>query len=187
MDRMWSPWRSQYIATFHDAEPRKPGDASIFTEALQAGDDNATLIVWRSRLCFVIMNRYPYNSGHVMIVPNRQTDDILSLTAEEQADIMLTIQMAVRALTTTVHPEGFNIGANLGRVGGAGVDTHVHFHVVPRWNGDTNFMPVIADTKVISEDMTATLAKLRKAFQEQVGGQASSEPNFPEKRGNSDH
>ncbi len=187
MDRMWSPWRSQYIATFHEAEAKKPGDASIFTAALNAGDDTANLIVWRSALCFVIMNRYPYNSGHVMVVPNRQTDNLLSLSTEEQTDIMTTIQMAVRALLTTVHPEGFNIGANLGRVGGAGVDDHVHFHVVPRWNGDTNFMPVIADTKVISEDMKSTLAKLRQAFQDQVNDQASSEPNSSEKRGKSTH
>ncbi len=169
MDRMWSPWRSQYIASFHASEPRNPGGPSIFTTAFNAGDDDANLIVWRSRLCFVIMNRFPYNSGHMMIVPNRQTDDLLSLTAEESADVMKAIQMAVRALTTTVHPEGFNIGANLGRVGGAGVDDHVHFHVVPRWNGDTNFMPVIADTKVISEDMKDTLRRLRKAFQELAG------------------
>ena len=177
MDRMWSPWRSQYIATFHEPKVKKTGDASIFTAALNAGDDDEHLIVWRSKLCFVIMNRYPYNSGHVMIVPNRQTDDFLSLTVEEQADIMRTLQTAVRALTAAVHPEGFNIGANLGKVGGAGVDDHVHFHVVPRWNGDTNFMPVVADTKVISEDMKATLAKLRKAFQELNGEQRRSEPN----------
>jgi len=176
MDRMWSPWRSRYIATFHEPKEKKKGDASIFTAALNAGDDDEHLIVWRSRLCFVIMNRYPYNSGHVMIVPNRQTDDFLSLSVEEQADVMRTLQMAVRALTMAVHPEGFNIGANLGKVGGAGVDDHVHFHVVPRWNGDTNFMPVVADTKVISEDMKATLTKLRKAFQDMDGEEGRSKP-----------
>ena len=182
MDRMWSPWRSQYIATFHEPEERKPGDLSIFTKAMNAGDDDANLIVWRSDFCFVIMNRFPYNSGHVMIVPNRQTEDFLSLDTDERADIMRVIQMAVRALKETVHPEGFNIGANLGRVGGAGVDNHVHFHVVPRWNGDTNFMPVVADTKVISEDMKETLVRLQKAFRDQSVPPTSIEPNSRTKR-----
>ncbi|MGA9119789.1 MAG: HIT domain-containing protein [Bacteroidota bacterium] len=166
MDRMWSPWRSQYIATFHEPKKRGHEENSIFTEALNAGDDDAVLIVWRSTYCFVIMNRYPYNSGHVMVVPNRQTDDFLDLSEKERSDVMQTLQLGVQVLTETVHPEGFNIGANLGKVGGAGVDNHVHFHIVPRWNGDTNFMPVIADTKVISEDMKDTLQKLRNAFRE---------------------
>jgi ATP adenylyltransferase len=168
MDRMWSPWRSQYIASFHEPKKRDAHGDSIFTEALNAGDDDAALIVWRSALCFVIMNRYPYNSGHLMVVPNRQTNDFLELSEAERADIMRTLQLCVQALTKTVHPEGFNIGANLGKVGGAGIDNHVHFHIVPRWNGDTNFMPVIADTKVISEDMKDTLAKLKKAFHDIV-------------------
>jgi ATP adenylyltransferase len=108
------------------------------------------------------MNRFPYNSGHVMIVPNRQTDDMQDLTRAELTEIMQTAQKTMKALDTLMHPQGYNFGANFGRAAGAGIDEHIHFHVVPRWNGDTNFMPVLSDTKVISEDMSVTWDKLRK-------------------------
>lgn len=164
---MWSPWRSQYIETFKGkAGKKKPRKQSLFTDAWKSRSDDRNLIVWRGRHCFVIMNRYPYNNGHVMIVPYRQTGDIQDLTPEELGEMMSTVQRAIQALNITMHPHGFNFGANLGRVSGAGVDNHVHFHLVPRWNGDTNFMPVLADTKVISEEMRKTLKKLQKAFRE---------------------
>jgi ATP adenylyltransferase len=162
MQRMWSPWRSQYIDTFR--KPKKKGKSSLFTAALKGRDDDKYMIVWRSAHCFVIMNRYPYNSGHLMIVPYRQLADFQDFTAEELADVMVTAQRAIRALEKVMGPQGYNFGANLGRASGAGIDEHVHFHVVPRWNGDTNFMPVLAETKVISEDMRRTLKKLQKAF-----------------------
>jgi ATP adenylyltransferase len=163
MKRMWSPWRSQYIASFK--KPRgKKGSDSLFTVARKDKDDRKNLIVWRGKSCFVIMNRYPYNSGHLMVVPNRQTSSIQDLTAEELTEIMQAVQRSIRALDAVMGPEGYNFGANLGRVGGAGVDSHIHFHIVPRWTGDTNFMPILADTKVISEDMKNTLKKLQKAF-----------------------
>jgi len=162
MQRMWSPWRSRYIDTFRS--PKKKGKESLFTSAAKARDDTKHLIVWRSPHCFVIMNRYPYNSGHLMIVPYRQLSDFQALTVEELADVMVTAQRAIRALERVMGPQGYNFGANLGRASGAGIDEHVHFHIVPRWNGDTNFMPVLADTKVISEDMKRTLKKLQKAF-----------------------
>ena len=136
----------------------------MFTAALKANDDDKHLIVWRGEHCFVIMNLYPYNSGHLMIVPNRATTSLQDLTLVELAEVMQTVQRAVRALDAVMHPQGYNFGANVGKVSGAGVEDHVHFHLVPRWNGDTNFMPVLADTKVISEDMHSTLVKLRKAF-----------------------
>lgn len=164
MERMWSPWRSQYISSFNKPARRTRKNTSLFAAALKSGDDDRHLIVWRGKLCFVIMNRYPYNSGHLMVVPNRQTADIQDLTVDELADIMQTVQRSIRALDEVMHPQGYNLGANLGKVGGAGVDNHIHFHIVPRWNGDTNFMPVLSDTKVISEDMKATLKKLRKSF-----------------------
>lgn len=110
------------------------------------------------------MNRYPYNSGHVMIVPYRQTDTMHDLTPDELGEIMLTAQMAMTVLDTIMRPQGYNLGANIGRASGAGVDDHIHFHVVPRWNGDTNFMPVLGDTKVISEDMKVTFLRLQKEF-----------------------
>ncbi len=164
MERMWSPWRSQYISSFNKPTRRTRKNTSLFAAALKSGDDARHLIVWRGKLCFVIMNRYPYNSGHLMVVPNRQTADIQDLTVDELADIMQTVQRSIRALDEVMHPQGYNLGANLGKVGGAGVDNHIHFHIVPRWNGDTNFMPVLSDTKVISEDMKSTLKKLRKSF-----------------------
>lgn len=162
MQRMWSPWRSQYIDTFK--KPKKSGGASLFTAAARGRDDESRLIVWRGEFCFVIMNRFPYNSGHLMIVPYRQVADMRDLTAEELLEIMTTVQRALRALDAIMHPQGFNFGANFGRSSGAGIDDHVHFHLVPRWNGDTNFMPVLADTKVVSEDLRKTFKKLRKAF-----------------------
>ncbi len=164
MQRMWSPWRSKYIATFKKPPVKKRGGASLFATALRSRSDGRNLIVWRGPLCFVIMNRYPYNSGHVMVVPNRQTADIQDLTPDELTEIMQTVQRSIRALDAVMHPQGYNFGTNLGRVSGAGVDDHVHFHIVPRWTGDTNFMPVLSDTKVISEDMKQTLKKLRKHF-----------------------
>ena len=163
MKRMWSPWRSQYIDSFKKPR-RKKGADSLFTAARKSRDDDRQLIVWRGETCFVIMNRYPYNSGHLMVVPNRQTATIQELTAEELTEVMQTVQRSIRALDAVMGPQGYNFGANLGQVSGAGVDTHIHFHIVPRWSGDTNFMPVLADTKVISEDMAKTLKKLQKFF-----------------------
>lgn len=164
MKRMWSPWRAAYIETFTNP-PRKKSKKSIFLQALEANDDDKEFIVWRGKHCFVIMNRYPYNSGHMMIVPYRQVARFDDLTDTELLDIMRTARKAIQALDATMRPEGFNFGANLGRASGAGINDHIHFHIVPRWNGDTNFMPVLTDTKVISEDMRATLAKLRRAFE----------------------
>jgi ATP adenylyltransferase len=161
MKQMWSPWRSQYIKSFAGA-PKRTSRDSIFTRARKSRDDRKNLIVWRGKLCFVIMNRYPYNSGHLMIVPNRQTADFADLTAAETSEIMDVTQRAMRALGTLMKPQGYNFGANIGRCAGAGVDNHIHFHLVPRWSGDANFMPVLSDIKVISEDMTSTWENLRK-------------------------
>jgi ATP adenylyltransferase len=110
------------------------------------------------------MNRYPYNNGHLMIVPNRKVSDFQKLRKDEMLEIMETTQRVLAALDEVMKPHGYNFGANIGRVSGAGVRDHLHFHVVPRWNGDTNFMPVLAETKVISEDIQVTLKKIRKFF-----------------------
>jgi ATP adenylyltransferase len=162
MKRMWSPWRSVYIETFKN--PPRTKKKSLFTRAAEAGDDDKHRIVWRGKHCFVIMNLYPYNSGHLMVVPYRQTPDMADLTSAELSEIMAAVKRCMKALGKVMHPHGYNFGANIGRAGGAGVDDHVHFHVVPRWNGDTNFMPVLADAKIISEDMDTTLRKLRRVF-----------------------
>lgn len=159
MKRMWSPWRSQYIQSFSSGAKRRRKE-SLFRSAFRSRDDRKNLVVWRGEHCFVIMNRFPYNSGHVMIVPNRQTADVQDLTLAELTEIMQTALKAMKALDTLMHPQGYNFGANFGRAAGAGIDDHIHFHVVPRWNGDTNFMPVLSETKVISEDMDVTWDKL---------------------------
>jgi ATP adenylyltransferase len=161
MKRMWSPWRSQYIASFREPPKKRKRGESLFTAAERAGDDDEHLIVWRGKHCFVIMNRYPYNSGHVMVVPFRQTSDIQQLTSAELTEVMETVQRVIRALDAEMGPEAYNFGANIGKASGAGVSDHIHFHVVPRWNGDTNFMPVLSDTKVISQDIRDSLKKLR--------------------------
>lgn len=165
MKRMWSPWRAAYIETFTNPPQKRRSKKSIFLQALEADDDDKHFIVWRGKRCFVIMNLYPYNSGHMMIVPYRQVARFDELTDAELLDVMKTARLAIRALEETMRPEGFNFGANLGRASGAGINEHIHFHIVPRWNGDTNFMPVLADTKVISEDMRVTLQKLRRVFE----------------------
>ena len=163
MKKVWSPWRSKYIETFKKPAGKKTGK-SLFSVAHKSGDDDKHLIVWRGKYCFVIMNLYPYNSGHLLVVPNRQAARFEDLTPEEMADIMATSQRAMKALDKVMKPQGYNFGANFGRVSGAGIENHIHFHIVPRWNGDTNFMPVLADVKVISEDIRTTLQKLRKVF-----------------------
>lgn len=165
MKLMWSPWRSGYIQTFKKPARGKQERKSLFSRAADSKQDDKHHIVWRGNHCFVIMNLYPYNSGHLLIVPYRQTAKFEQLTAAELGEIMDAARRAMKALDKVMKPQGYNLGCNIGRVSGAGIDDHIHFHVVPRWSGDTNFMPVIAGTKVISEDMKATLKKLRKAFQ----------------------
>ena len=126
--------------------------------------DQKNLVVWRGKYCFVVMNKYPYNSGHVLIVPYKHTADFLSLLPEEHKEIMAAAAHSIKALQALSKPEGFNFGANLGRVAGAGVDKHIHFHIVPRWKGDVNFMPVLADIKIISESIETTRKALIKKF-----------------------
>ena len=160
MNRLFSPWRSQYIASF---VRKQNDDACLFCAAAASKNDARNLIVHRGKHCFVMMNLYPYNSGHMMVVPYRHTADISALTAKENAEILATTARMVEALKKVSAPHGFNVGINLGRAGGAGIDQHVHVHVVPRWNGDTNFMATVADTKLVSEGIKSTYRKLRAA------------------------
>ncbi len=162
MERLFSPWRSRYIETF--TAPKTAGSECILCAAARDGRDDEHFVVTRGALSYVIMNLYPYNSGHLMIVPYRHVPAFTDLTDEECLEIMTHLRAMMRALQTAVHPDGFNMGANIGRTAGAGLDQHIHLHLVPRWNGDTNFMPVLADTKLISQDMKDTLAKLRSAL-----------------------
>lgn len=157
MKVLWAPWRMRYIRS-----PKRHG--CIFCEKPGEGRDRENLILYRGRKCFVIMNRYPYNNGHLMVAPYRHVGDFEGLEEEEMAEIMRLLAMSVKALRRAYRPDGFNIGVNLGRAAGAGVEGHIHFHVVPRWVGDTNFMPVFSETRVIPELLEETYNKLLKHF-----------------------
>jgi ATP adenylyltransferase len=162
MNKLWSPWRSQYIESFLE---KKKGDGCIFCElAKEEPADPQSLVVDKGELTFTVLNLYPYNNGHLMIVPYQHKREINDLTPDENREIMHNLQTAVKALKVISNPEGFNIGANLGKVSGAGIDEHIHFHVVPRWNGDTNFMPVLGEVKIISQDLLSTKKKLVEAY-----------------------
>lgn len=163
MDKLWSPWRSQYIQSFKD-EPETDSDSSLFTRILKQDKDKENYILHRGKHCFIIMNLYPYNSGHLMIVPYKEAKSISELNGDERLELMEFIDMGCKVLTDALKPHGFNIGANLGRTAGAGIENHIHFHIVPRWNGDTNFMPILSEIKVISEAMDETYEKLKKSF-----------------------
>ena len=162
MERLWSPWRSQYIDSIQDEDKSK---GCVLCAAVRKDENDIdNLVVDKGELTFTVLNLYPYNNGHMMIVPYRHTSDFASLTKEEKAEIMDRLQSAEQALKMVYSPEGFNIGLNLGRVSGAGIHEHIHFHIVPRWNGDTNFMPVLGEVKVISQDLVTTKNKLAEAF-----------------------
>jgi ATP adenylyltransferase len=162
MNKLWSPWRSQYIDSFLNKE--KNDGCILCNIAKKNPEDPSNLLVEKGDLTFTVLNLYPYNNGHLMIIPFEHKSEIESLTREENAEIMEKLQLAAKALTLAIGPEGFNIGANLGKCAGAGIDDHIHFHVVPRWNGDTNFMPAIGEVKVISEELQQTKLKLLQAY-----------------------
>lgn len=164
---MWSPWRSKHIESLSAPADDAADDRSLFIRLAEAGDDEARLIVWRGDLVYVVMNRYPYNNGHLLIVPYRQVEQYDELTRDEQIELALAMDRCVRWLRAALDPEGFNVGMNLGAAAGAGVPEHLHVHVVPRWSGDTNFMPTLGDVKVIPEAMEDTYAKIRAAAKEE--------------------
>jgi ATP adenylyltransferase len=161
VNQLWAPWRLEFIE-----QGAKPAGC-IFCDfpAQQGADaDKKNLILGRSRHSFAILNKYPYNNGHLMVIPRRHTADFAGLPADEAADLTRLLQLALKALTQAYHPEGCNLGMNLGRVAGAGIADHLHWHAVPRWNGDTNFMPVIGETKVMIEHLAASYDRLRAVF-----------------------
>lgn len=153
MDHLWAPWRGEFITG-----QKPPG--CVFCIAQQAPDPREALVAYKGERCFVILNKYPYNNGHFMVVPYRHVAELGDLSSEEGAEIFSLLQRGIEALKEIMSPHAFNVGANLGRVAGAGIDQHLHFHGVPRWNGDSNFMPVLADTRVISEHIEVTLERL---------------------------
>ncbi len=161
MEKIWSPWRSKYIESFKNENSEK---GCVFCDSLKNPSNENSLIIYQDKATFIILNLYPYNNGHLMVVPKRHLSDFSELTIHEHAEIMKNIDLSIKALKIVLQPHGFNIGANLGRVAGAGIDTHLHFHIVPRWNGDTNFMPVLGEIKVISQDLLKTKNSLIDAI-----------------------
>lgn len=162
LDRLWNGWRSQYVTS---ATGRPADGESIFTQILQAGlSDNDANIVRRGELVFVILNAFPYTSGHLMVVPFRQVASLEELTAAEATELWSTVTNAVTAVKTAYAPGGVNVGINLGTAAGGSVSEHLHVHVVPRWNGDANFMTTVANTRTLPEALVDSAVKLRAAW-----------------------
>ena len=161
MDYLWTPWRYQYIA---DASK---DDRCIFCDAIAANDDAKMLVVFRGAKNYIILNRYPYTAGHVMVVPYAHVADLAEADPEVLSEMMRLAQRVKAALEKSYHPQGYNLGMNLGRAAGAGVLGHLHLHVLPRWSGDSNFMTVVGETRVEPEDLATTYEKLRSALSQE--------------------
>lgn len=170
MDRLWAPWRSSYVTGAIEPDP-----GCIFCQKLNDTRDAENYVLARTERCFVILNLYPYNNGHLLVAPRRHVGDILDLTGEEMRELMEVTAWMVRLERRAMRPHGFNVGINLGRVAGAGIPGHFHIHIVPRWDGDTSFMPVLGDVKVISEALEDTYRKLKRAMEEDVRGEERRE------------
>ena len=160
MDRLWAPWRMAYIDGL-----KQPGGCFL-CEAAASRDDAANLVLSRGATCLCVLNRYPYNNGHVLVAPIAHKADLTELTADEMLELMQTTARLQQALRQLMSPHGFNLGINLGHAAGAGLPGHLHLHIVPRWQGDTNFMPAVGEVKVIPESLEAVYAKLSQALRD---------------------
>lgn len=156
--RIWAPWRLRYVST------ASKQDECVFCAKPDHGDDREALIVHRGRHCYVILNLYPYTSGHLMVAPFAHVGRLQDIEPEVTAEMIDLAQQAIRRMESVYSPEGFNLGVNQGRAAGAGVDGHIHLHVVPRWAGDTNYMPVLADTRVMPQSLEETYDALEGGF-----------------------
>lgn len=159
MDSLHAPWRIEYILA-----PKPTLEESLFTNIAQSSDDVGNLVIARDRTCYALLNRYPYVGGHLMVVPYKQSPDFEGLTDEEVADLWKLVRRCTAVLKREMKPDGFNMGINLGKVAGAGIIEHLHIHIVPRWNGDTNFMPILAGVGVVPQALTELADRLRKAM-----------------------
>lgn len=166
MQKLFSPWRSEYIESFQ--KPKEEGTCIFCDVQSENCEDENSLLVYKGKEVFILMNRYPYNNGHLLIIPYRHIANIAEMNENERLETFFLLEKSVEALEKTMFAHGHNIGTNLGKVAGAGIDDHIHFHVVPRWNGDTNFMPVLSDVKLVSEDMKKTKQRLYKYFKENL-------------------
>ena len=162
MDRLYAPWRMAYVE--QPQEPAPDATGCVFCDKAAATDDIANLIVHRGESCFVLLNLFPYNNGHLMVVPYLHTAALADLDTDASLELLTLAKSAQAALARAMHPEGYNLGMNLGTAAGAGIADHLHLHVVPRWNGDTNFMPILAGVKVLPDALENTCRKLRAAW-----------------------
>ena len=165
LDVIWAPWRSKYIREVSSAKKQNREQRCIFCEAVKK-DDNEALILYRGKSCYVMMNLYPYNTGHIMIIPYNHVPSIEYLSSSELLEMMQLVKISIKIIKQALNPDGFNIGINLGRAAGAGIEEHVHMHVVPRWVGDANFMPIIAGVKVLPQDVQETYKILKPYYEE---------------------
>ncbi|MFH1317700.1 MAG: HIT domain-containing protein [Candidatus Omnitrophota bacterium] len=161
MDKIWAPWRIDYVS-------QKKQKGCIFCRIKKSSKDKVHLIVLRSAHCYVVLNTFPYNNGHLMVVSNRHIAFLDNLSDSEILDMNKTLIKVKNILKKVLSPSGFNVGINLGKVSGAGVDKHLHIHIVPRWLGDTNFMPVTANTKIVSQSLEALYIQIKKCLQEKI-------------------
>ncbi len=159
MERLWSPWRMKYILS-------KKGEGCIFCDKIADNDDQTNYVLYRGEKCYVILNLYPYNNGHLMVSPYRHVRSPEDLEEDELIEMMLLVNRSLSTLRRAMHPDGFNIGINVGQAAGAGIEGHVHIHVVPRWRADTNFMPIFSHTRVIPELLDETYRKLKAVWEE---------------------
>ena len=167
MDYIWTPWRYQYIATADRSH-----DGCVFCHAPAAGDDERMLIVHRGKKNYIILNRYPYTSGHALIVPYVHIGTLPDLEPSAGAEMMEMAQTLERALESLYHPQGYNLGMNIGGAAGAGIAGHLHMHILPRWTGDTSFMTTVGETRLEPEDLSITYQRLRQALESQAKGLA---------------
>jgi len=158
MKILWAPWRIKYILS-----AKKKAESCFICEAYRDSNLRERLVLFKGENTIVLMNKYPYNTGHLLVAPSRHVATLNELSSAEICSLGMAVKTSIEVLKETLHPDGFNIGINLGRVAGAGLEDHVHIHIVPRWNGDTNFMPVIAETKVIPESLRDTYEKLLRS------------------------
>ena len=160
MENLWAPWRLDYITSQHDS------GGCVFCKSPKNKDDKQNHIIFRGTHCYVILNKFPYNNGHVMVLPYQHISDLLDLSEEADSECQELIKKTIKAIRRVFNPQGINVGLNLGSAAGAGIAEHIHYHILPRWQGDTNFMPVIAGVKEISESLDSAYFKLRQAFKE---------------------
>jgi ATP adenylyltransferase len=178
LEQLWAGWRRDYVVSTTDAERRGADDGCVFCRIAASGPPSEqNLVVWRSALSYAVLNAYPYASGHLLVMPVRHVGELGELSSEESSDLWLGTERAVSAINAAYDPDGVNLGANLGRAAGAGIPSHLHMHVLPRWSGDTNFMTAVAGVRVMPESLQAGWERLHAAWPaDGIAAETASDP-----------